>query len=57
MNVLQVSLMTLKLFLKPIGLLKAVVRRYTVKKVFLEITQKSQENTCARDCFLVKLQA
>ena len=28
-----------------------------VNKVFLEISQNSQENTCARDSFLIKLQA
>ena len=28
-----------------------------VKKLFLEILQKWKENTCARDCFLIKLQA
>ena len=27
------------------------------KKVFLEISQNSQENTCFRDSFLIKLQA
>ena len=27
------------------------------KKVFLEISQNSQENTCARVSFLIKLQA
>ena len=26
------------------------------KNVFLEISQNSQENTCARDSFLIKLQ-
>ena len=26
------------------------------KKLFLEISQNSQENTCARDSFLIKLQ-
>ena len=36
---------------------KAVVQRYFVKKVFLEISQNSQENTCARVSFLIKLQA
>ena len=36
---------------------EAVVRRCSVKKVFLEISQNSQENTCARVSFLVKLQA
>ena len=29
----------------------------SVKKVLLEISQNSQENTCARDSFLIKLQA
>ena len=29
-------------------------RRCSVKKVFLEILQKSQENTCARVSFLIK---
>ena len=28
-----------------------------LKKVFLEISQNSQENTCARVSFLIKLQA
>ena len=36
---------------------EAVVRRCFVKKVFLKIPQNSQENTCARDSFLIKLQA
>ena len=36
--------------------LEAVVRRCSVKKVFLEISQNSQENTCARASFLIKLQ-
>ena len=30
---------------------------YLWKKVFLEITQNSQENTCTRVSFLIKLQA
>ena len=29
----------------------------SVKNVFLEISQNSQVNTCARDSFLIKLQA
>ena len=29
----------------------------SVKKVFLKILQNSQENTCARASFLIKLQA
>ena len=28
-----------------------------MKKVFLEISQNSQKNTCARNSFLIKLQA
>ena len=35
---------------------KSVVRRCTIKKVFLEISQNSQENTCARVCVSIKLQ-
>ena len=35
---------------------EAVVRMYSVKKVFLEISQHSQENTYARASFLIKLQ-
>ena len=36
---------------------EAVARRCSVKKVFLEISQNSEENTCARVSFLIKLQA
>ena len=36
---------------------KAVAQRCSVKNVFLEISQNSQKNTCARVSFLVKLQA
>ena len=36
---------------------EAVVRRCSVKKVFLEILQNSEENTGARVSFLIKLQA
>ena len=39
------------------GKIKAVVEKYSVKKVFLEISQNSQENTCARVSFLTKLKA
>ena len=38
-------------------LTEAVSRRCSIKKVFLEISQNSQENTCARVSFLIKLQA
>ena len=37
--------------------LEAVVQRCSVKEVFLEISQNSQENTCTRVSFLIKLQA
>ena len=33
---------------------EAVAQRCSVKKVFLEISQNSQENTCARDSFLIE---
>ena len=36
---------------------EAVVQRCSVKKVFLEISQNTQENTCTRVSFLIKLQA
>ena len=36
---------------------EAVVRKCSIKKVFLEISQNSQENTCARGSFVIKLQA
>ena len=35
---------------------EVVARRFSVKNVFLEILQNSQENTCARVSFLIKLQ-
>ena len=35
--------------------IKAVVRRCSVKKVLLEISRNSQENTCARVSFLIKV--
>ena len=43
---------TLKLFY-----FRSSHRRCSEKKVFLEISQNLQENTCARDYFLIKLQA
>ena len=42
-------------FLWLLPYLEAVVQRCSVKKVFLEISQNSQENTCARVSFLIKL--
>ena len=40
-----------------VKLSEAVVQRCSVKKVFLEISQNSQENTCVRVSFLIKLKA
>ena len=37
--------------------LEAVVQMCSVEKVFLKILQNSQENTCARVSFSIKLQA
>ena len=37
--------------------LQAVAQRCSVKRLFLEISQNSQENICARVSFLIKLQA
>ena len=34
---------------------EAVSQRCSAKKLFLEISQNSQENTCARASFLIKL--
>ena len=36
---------------------EAVTQRCSVRKVFLEISQSSQENTCTRVSFLIKLRA
>ena len=36
---------------------EAVAQRCSVKKLFLEISQNSQGNTCAKVSFLIKLQA
>ena len=40
-----------------VTLKEAVVQNYSVKKVFLEISQNSHENTSARVSFLINLQA
>ena len=41
----------------PFQIRQAVARRCSVKKVFIKISQSSQENTCARVSFLIKFQA
>ena len=40
-----------------IPIAEALAQTYSVNKVFLEISQNSQENTCARVSILIKLQA
>ena len=42
---------------KELRRVEAVIWRYSVEKVFLEISQNSQENTCAKVSFLIKLHA
>ena len=44
------------LFYNPFNILQSSYRRCSVKNVFLEIAQNSQENTRARDFFKIKLQ-
>ena len=43
--------------LSKVAVSKVVVRRCSVKKVFLVISKTSQESNCARASFLIKLQA
>ena len=43
-------------FGKSLQYTKAVAQRCSVKTMSLEISQNSQENTCARVSFLIKLQ-
>ena len=38
------------------NMFKVVIRRCSIKKVFLKISQNSQENVCARFSFLIKTQ-
>ena len=42
---------------KNIMIYKALIESCSVKNMFLEISQNSQENTCTRISFLIKLQA
>ena len=52
----QSSTLRWKLLIQFKTALGAVVRRCYIKKLFLEISQNSQENTCAKISFLIKLQ-
>ena len=47
----------IKVILTFLLILEAAVQRFSVKKLFSDISQNSQENTCARVPFLIKLQA
>ena len=42
---------------RPVTLIKKVVQRCSVEKLFWEISQNPQENTCVRVSFLIRLQA
>ena len=42
---------------KSFSIIEAVAQRCSIKKVFLEVSQNSQKNTCARVSFLIKLLA
>ena len=42
---------------KVVQIQEAVAQRCSVKKAFLEISQNSQEKTCARVSFLINMQA
>ena len=53
-NVGRVKVM--ELVLKFVHIAEAVSQRCFVKKVFLKISQNSQEKTCDRVSFLIKLQ-
>ena len=47
----------IKVILTFLLILEAAVQRFSVKKVFSDISQNSQENTCARVPFLIQFQA
>ena len=51
------ALITGKIFPGTVFKTEAVVQRCSVEKVFLEISQNSQVNTCARISFSIKLRA
>ena len=36
---------------------EAVIRRFSVRKAFLKISQNSQKNTCSRVSFVIQLKA
>ena len=47
---------SVKIFVITKFVLEVVTKRYSVKNVFLEISQNLLENTCARVSFLTKIQ-
>ena len=59
-NILIIIILSVTLNMKVNGieqLSEAVAQRCSINKVFLEILQNLQENTCASASFLIKLQA
>ena len=55
----MIVIMTMRIIMKIMNSTssEAVAQRCSVKKVFLEISQNSQENTCTKVSFLMKLPA
>ena len=56
-NNLEQNFLNLGLLYVFLNIAEAVVQRCSVKKVFLKISQNSQEDTFVRDSFLIKLHA
>ena len=56
-NALEVYVTFTKSFIWDVKSTDAAVWRCSVTQVFLKFSQNSQENTCVRDYFLIKLQA
>ena len=56
-NIMTETTRMIQLFWTNPRRIEAVTRRCSVKKTFLEISQNSQENTCARVSFFVKKEA
>ena len=54
-NVYSISVYSINFNIIYMILTEAVVQRRSVKKVFLKILQNSQESTCAKVSFLIKL--
>ena len=57
LSIISLPLTRIHFMKKIIVYSEAVAQRCSVKIMFLEISQNSKENTCARASFLMKLQA